>query len=140
MLIHNVSQVIMWALLLVLLVNLDYETAYDNQNWRILLNTAQTMQFLDVVFSLAGLVKNNIVQVAGRYFIMLFYIYIVFPVCGSCHWVTSVVIALCLTEVSRYLFYTGYFSALSGFLRYNLFIIIMPVNQITEFMTCWQAF
>lgn len=87
-----------------------------------------------------GWAKNNISQVAGRYFTMLLYIYVIFPQCGACHWITTVVIALCLTEITRYLFYTGYFKSVAGVLRYNLFIVIMPINQLTEFMTAYRAF
>jgi hypothetical protein len=71
---------------------------------------------------------------------MIVITYVVFPTCGACYWLSIVVVALCLTEVSRYLFYTGFMKQIAGALRYNLFIVIMPVNQFTEFMTCYTAF
>ena len=137
---HNIAQVVMWLAVLVWMPFLDWDKAYDNTHWRILLNVAQTAQFHDIIFSYNKWVKNNIVQVAARYFIMLIIIYVIFPQCGACYWISAVVVALCLTEITRYGFYTGYCKSLAGALRYNLFIVIMPVNQFTEFMTCYRAF
>lgn len=71
---------------------------------------------------------------------MLILIYCVFPVCGACIWLSLVVVALGITEVIRYAFYTGYAKEIVGTLRYNVFLVIIPFNQFTEFMTCYQAF
>lgn len=68
---------------------------------------------------------------------MLTLIYVVFPRCGPCIWLSMVVLALCITEIVRYFFYTGFAKDVAGALRYNLFIVIIPFNQFTEFMTCY---
>ena len=65
---------------------------------------------------------------------------IIWPLCGACAWISAVVVALCFTEIPRFLFYTGYCDAVAAPLRYNLFLVIMPLNQVTEFMTCFKAF
>jgi hypothetical protein len=76
---HNIAQVLMWLAVLVWMPFLNWDKAYDNTHWRILLNVAQTAQFHDIIFSYKKWVKNNIVQVAARYFIMLIIIYVIFP-------------------------------------------------------------
>ena len=75
-----------------------------------------------------GWTQSNLKQTALRWLMMVYYCLVVFPLCGACHWITLVVIALCLTEVPRYLFYSGLCKDLVGYLRYNLFIVIMPFN------------
>jgi hypothetical protein len=125
---HNWSQVAMWLTLLVSLPFLPFETAYDSSSWRLLLEIAQTSQVIDVAFSLTGVLRNNTVQTLMRYLIMIFIVDIVFPLAGPSTSLSLVVIALCLTEVPRYLFYTGSCKNWVGIFRYNSFIFIMPIN------------
>lgn len=135
---HNISQVAMWSIILIwLFLFCNFSEAYSNKGWRTLFNCAQTMQILDFVFSALKWVKNNTIQVITRQMIMLILIYCVFPVCGACIWLSLVVVALGITEVIRYAFYTGYAKEIVGTLRYNVFLVIIPFNQFTEFMTCY---
>ena len=126
---HNLSQVIMWSAVLIwLFLFSEFNDAYSNKSWRTLFNCAQTMQILDFVFSVLKWVKNNTLQVITRYTIMLVLIFGVFPVCGACVWLSLVVVALGITEVIRYAFYTGYAKEIVGTLRYNVFLVIIPFN------------
>ena len=71
---------------------------------------------------------------------MLTLVYVMFPICGPCIWISLVVVALAITEIIRFFFYTGFAKDIAGALRYNVFLVVMPFNQITEFMTCYIAF
>jgi hypothetical protein len=71
---------------------------------------------------------------------MLTLIYGIFPICGPSIWISLVVVALSITEIIRFFFYTGFSKEISGALRYNVFIVVIPFNQVTEFMTCYEAF
>ena len=113
---------------------------YEDSSWRAMFNTAQSLQIFDIVFSLLGWAKSNTIQVLIRYFAMLVLILCVFPVCGACIWISLVAVALCITEIIRFFFYTGFAKGIAGALRYNVFLVIIPFNQVTEFMTCYEAF
>ena len=95
---------------------------------------------MDIAFSIVGWAKSNTAQVLIRYFAMLTLLYVVFPICGACVWISLVAVALSITEIVRFFFYTGFAKGIAGALRYNVFLVIIPFNQVTEFMTCYEAF
>jgi hypothetical protein len=61
MLAHNASQVVVWMAVLAAIPFLDFDKAYDNEQWRFWMTLAQTMQCFDIVFSGLKWVRNNIV-------------------------------------------------------------------------------
>ena len=111
-LVHNITQVITWT---IVLYNQFYGGIFNNkfdQYWisdstfRYWLELAQTLQLLDILLSLLGMTKNHLGTVIIQISVRLMVLYMVFPLVQKGHFsIYLATIAWSWTEVSRFTYY-----------------------------------
>ncbi|MBT3583833.1 MAG: hypothetical protein HN509_02920 [Halobacteriovoraceae bacterium] len=100
----------------------------------------QSLALLEILHVLLGLVKSSIfftnIQVLGR----LLYACFLFSICRDLFpedWIyLTCILAWSMADTVRSLYYLTK-NKVTGFLRYNLFLILYPIGQLIEFLCCW---
>lgn len=95
-----------------------------------ILRAVQLLQITDIVMMLMGKSKGNIVasffQILGRNFVTLF----VMEEGTDRIYFAAVVIIWSIADANRYLYYLYKNSDITGFLRYNSFLVLYPLGGI----------
>ena len=90
------------------------------------------MQFCDILLLFAGLAKGNFFasffQILGRNFVT----FLVMEEESSRLAYAGVVIVWAIADANRYLYYLFKASPVTGFLRYNGFLILYPAGAVAE--------
>ena len=125
-----------WTFLLVhieleLLFNLqEYYSSPISPTTLMVLRAVQLLQAFDIVLMLVGISKGNIVasffQIIGRNFVTLF----VMEEDGDRMRFAAIVIIWSIADVNRYLYYLFKNNSITGFLRYNSFLILYPLGAV----------
>ena len=98
----------------------------------IILRVVQGFQAVDILLLLLGKTKGNLLasffQILGRNFVALFVIEY-----GTNQMVfAGVVIVWSIADANRYLYYLYKNNPITGFLRYNSFLILYPLGGVAE--------
>ena len=125
-----------WIFLLVsielkLLFNLqEYYASEISSTILLVLRAVQILQSCDIILMLVGISKGNVVasffQIIGRNFVTLF----VMEESTNRLAFAAVLVVWSIADVNRYLYYLFKSNSITGFLRYNSFLILYPLGAV----------
>jgi very-long-chain (3R)-3-hydroxyacyl-CoA dehydratase len=131
----NLVNLLGWTYLLVqteieLVFNLEDYVTSDISLSLSILRVIQLLQISDIILLLMGKAKGNLMaaffQILGRNIVTLF---VIEENTGRLVY-AFVVIVWSIAEVNRYLYYIFKDSPITGFLRYNGFLILYPLGAV----------
>ena len=160
MLIHNLSQILGWAYVFFLTVtnlkdskgDLFLNHYREVKDFRMYLELFQTLQVLDVVFSILRLTNNSVMATLPQYISRIFVVHGIFPYVKEPEGQFSIIICVLMwsiIEVIRFSFYTikqfpklaeSKLSVILGHVRYNTFIPVYPTGVTGELLAVYYAY
>lgn len=147
---YNQVSFLGWFWILFLTVSEIYQNNGEYKNvfdlvWPAL-SYVQTAALFEVLHSLLGWVRapvmTTVMQVASRLFLVWGVNYMVPEI--HTHWsFSTMVIAWCIAECTRYTFYTFHLASgvpsIVSWARYNFFFVLYPLGVFSELMMVYQA-
>jgi very-long-chain (3R)-3-hydroxyacyl-CoA dehydratase len=133
----NLVNLVGWTYLL---VHIEIELVFNVRSYLesditislTVLRAMQLFQILDIVLLLMGKAKGNLFaaffQILGRNIVTL---YVMEPESGRIQY-AGVVIVWSIAEVNRYLYYLFKDTPITGYLRYNAFLLLYPLGAVVE--------
>ncbi|CDW86958.1 ptpla domain protein [Stylonychia lemnae] len=158
MIIHNVTQILGWAYIFMLIstnlyVNKEwrFDHYYRVPEFRAYIEFFQTLQVLDVAYSITGLTNNSVRATLPQYVSRIFIVYGVFPYVKNPEGQFGIIICALMwstIEVIRFSFYLiKQFKILSnsklatflGYIRYTTFIPVYPTGVAGELIAIYYT-
>eukprot|EP00347_Sterkiella_histriomuscorum_P003361 403364588 len=168
-LLHNLSQIAGWSYVFYLTVSnlvptkpsdqptqnflksLNYSHYYTIPQFRQFVEVFQTLQVLDVIFSILRFTNNSVMATFPQYVSRIFVVYGVFPYVANPDGQYSIILCVLMwstIEVIRFSFYTvkqyqfladSPIAVLLGYIRYNTFIPVYPTGVSGELLAVYHA-
>lgn len=123
-----------------LLVNIEFELIFNRDQFMehdisttlLILRAVQLFQIFDIILIVLGVSKGNAIasffQILGRNVVTLF---LIEPETNNLAF-AGVLVLWSIADINRYLYYIFKNNSITGFLRYNGFLVLYPLGGVAE--------